>query len=234
MSRQTRKYELKARAERQRQTRERIVAATTALHVEVGPARTTIAEIARRAGVQRLTVYNSFPVEQELFAACQSHYFAQHPLPDLTGALEIETGRERLLVVLRDLYAWYRANEPIMINVERDRALVEPLDALLRQTNDARFAELADALTKGWSRSRLGKTHVRAAIALCLDFSTWRRLTREGLDDGTAAEVMANAVSCVAAARPRRGGKASGRPVAEPVKVTPTRARHRGRGTAVN
>jgi AcrR family transcriptional regulator len=98
------------------------VAATTALHVEVGPARTTIAEIARRAGVQRLTVYNSFPVEQELFAACRSHYFAQHPLPDLTRALEIDTVRERLLVVLRDLYAWYRANERIMINIERDRA----------------------------------------------------------------------------------------------------------------
>src|SRR5436190_63027 len=61
MSSQTRKYELKERAERQEATRRRIVEATVALHEEVGPARTTVAEIARRAGVQRLTVYNHFP-----------------------------------------------------------------------------------------------------------------------------------------------------------------------------
>ncbi|MBA2357350.1 MAG: TetR family transcriptional regulator, partial [Actinobacteria bacterium] len=37
-----------------------MAAVTAALHEEVGPARTTIAEIARRAGVQRLTVYKNF------------------------------------------------------------------------------------------------------------------------------------------------------------------------------
>ena len=53
MSSQMRKYELKARAEKQAATRRRIVEATSALHEEVAPARTTVAEIARRAGVQR-------------------------------------------------------------------------------------------------------------------------------------------------------------------------------------
>ena len=47
----TRRYELKERARRQEETRRRIVEATAALHEEVGPARTTVAEIARRAGV---------------------------------------------------------------------------------------------------------------------------------------------------------------------------------------
>ena len=60
MSTETRKYSLKARAERQAETRRRIVEATAELHTEVGPAQTTVAEIARRAGVQRLTVYNNF------------------------------------------------------------------------------------------------------------------------------------------------------------------------------
>ncbi|MBV8944057.1 MAG: helix-turn-helix transcriptional regulator, partial [Solirubrobacterales bacterium] len=69
MSSEKRRYQLKARAESQRQTRERIVRATMELHREVGPAQTTIAEIARRAGVQRLTVYNHFPEEAELFEA---------------------------------------------------------------------------------------------------------------------------------------------------------------------
>ena len=56
MSSQIRKYELKARAEKQAATRRRIVEATSALHEEVGPARTTVSEIARRAGVEWLHV----------------------------------------------------------------------------------------------------------------------------------------------------------------------------------
>ena len=60
----SRKYELKRRAERQSETRHRIVAATVELHTSVGPARTTISAIADRAGVQRHTVYAHFPDEQ--------------------------------------------------------------------------------------------------------------------------------------------------------------------------
>jgi AcrR family transcriptional regulator len=56
-----RKYEMKKRAERQRETRRRIVEATVELHRTHGPANTTISEIAQRAGVNRLTVYNHFP-----------------------------------------------------------------------------------------------------------------------------------------------------------------------------
>ena len=74
MSSEKRRYELKARAARQADTRERIVKATVDLHKEVGPARTTVAEIARRAWVQRLTVYNHFPEDSQLLAACQGHW----------------------------------------------------------------------------------------------------------------------------------------------------------------
>src|ERR1700716_4009671 len=87
MSSQIRKYELRARAEKQDETRRRIVEATAALHEEVGPARTTVAEIARRAGVQRLTVYNYFPIETELFDACGRHSMETNPPPDPSAAL---------------------------------------------------------------------------------------------------------------------------------------------------
>ena len=73
MSTETRKYELKARAESQRETRERITEAAAELHEEIGVARTTVAEIARRAGVQRLTVYNHFPELSDLLPACSAH-----------------------------------------------------------------------------------------------------------------------------------------------------------------
>ena len=55
MSSQKRPYELRARAERQAETRRRIVDATVALHEEIEPPRTTVAEIARRAGAARQT-----------------------------------------------------------------------------------------------------------------------------------------------------------------------------------
>src|ERR687886_425320 len=104
--RERRKYELKKRAERQEDTRRRIVEATVALHREKGPAGTRISEIARRAGVQRVTVYNHFPYEASLLAASSSHWRALHPPPD-PATWAIEDPRERLRAGLRALYAWF-------------------------------------------------------------------------------------------------------------------------------
>src|ERR687896_2565574 len=95
MSNQTRKYELKARAESQRETRERIARAAAELHEEKGVARTTVSEVARRAGVTRLTVYNHFADLSELLPACSAHYMAVHPPPDLESALALADPGER-------------------------------------------------------------------------------------------------------------------------------------------
>ena len=194
MSIQKRKYELRARAERQAETRRRIAAATAELHEEVGPARTTIAEIARRAGVQRLTVYKNFPNEYDLFAACQRHFLAENPPPDPSAAFAIADPSERLETVLRDLYRWYRRTERTSANVRRDRAIVPALDSLMADTTDARAAELADVLAAGFAEGRRPRRQVRAAVALALDFWTWRRLAKEGLSDVAAARLMTGAV----------------------------------------
>src|SRR6478609_5211211 len=183
MSSEKRRYELKARADSQRRTRERIVQATMELHQEVGPAQTTIAEIARRADVQRLTVYIHFPDEQELFGACQAHWLCLHPLPDLTAALALADPVERMDAVLRRYYGWYRETESMSENVQRDRGAVAPPNAALAQTADAGLALLADALAAGFrDRGRVAARR-RALIGLALDFWTWRRLDREELDD---------------------------------------------------
>jgi AcrR family transcriptional regulator len=195
MSSEKRRYELKARAESQEETRRRIVEATVELHQEVGPARTTVSEIARRAGVNRVTVYNHFPEDGELFAACQHHFLAEHPLPDLAAPLAIEDAAERLRAVLRALYASYREREPMTAKVLRDREAVPALDALLARTMDAQQAGLADVLAGAGGRS------TRALVALALDFWTWSRLAREGLSDGEAADLMA---AVVAGSPPRR------------------------------
>jgi AcrR family transcriptional regulator len=201
MATQKRKYELKARAESQRWTRERIVRATMELHKEVGPAKTTVAEVARRAGVQRLTVYNHFPEDIELFGACQAHWMELHPLPDISPALALPDPAERVRAALRSFYGWYRETAPMAEKIQRDRGAVPALDALMEQTADARLAQLTEALAGDFrSRGRRAERQ-RALIRLALDFWTWRHLSREGLDDDTAADLMSEAVAGVAAAR---------------------------------
>jgi AcrR family transcriptional regulator len=189
-----RKYQLKARAESQRQTRERIVKATMELHEQVGPAQTTVAEIARRANVQRLTVYNHFPEDFDLFAACQAHWMGLHPLPDLAAAMSLPEPEQRVRACVRGFYGWYRETGAMAENVQRDRGAVPPLDALMTETADARLSELAAALCVGFRLRGRRAERQRALIRLALDFWTWRRLTREGLDDDAAADLMTEAV----------------------------------------
>src|SRR4051794_5669120 len=144
MSSEMRSYQMKVRAERQRETQRRIAAAAASLHEEVGPARTTIAEVARRAGVQRPTVYNNFPTDRDLFAACQGHFLAEHPPPDPGPALALAEPGERVRSTLGPLYRWYRSTEAMTGNVQRDRRLLPDLDALLAETADRQFEALAD------------------------------------------------------------------------------------------
>jgi AcrR family transcriptional regulator len=190
VSTQKRRYELKARAEAQQATRERIAAAAASLHEEIGVARTTVADIARRAGVQRLTVYNHFPDLAALLPACSAHWMAANPMPDLGPAFAIEDPAERLRTVLAALYGWYREHEAMQRHGLGDRATVPELDAYLAGVADPAMAGLADALAAGFDGLRS-----RALVALALDFWTWDRLDREGLDDAAAAELMAGVVA---------------------------------------
>lgn len=190
MSTQKRKYELKARAGAQRETRERIAAAAAALHEEVGVAKTTVADIARRAGVQRLTVYNHFPDLEALLPACSAHYLTQHPLPDLTASFELADPAERVRAVLTARYGWFRENSQMQLRVQGERATVPELDAWMSSTADVGEAELAAALAAGFRRRGAAAVRLRALVGLALDFWTWHRLEREGFDDEAAAALM--------------------------------------------
>ena len=204
-----RTYRLKARAKRQEETRRRIAAAAASLHEEVGPARTTIAEVARRAGVQRPTVYNNFPRERELFAACQAHFLAEHPPPDPSPALALGEPAERVRGVLEAFYGWYRTTEAMAANVQRDRRLLPELDALLAETADRELEALADGLARGLGPSGRAAVRTRALLRLALEFSSWQRLARDGLSDAEAAHLMAEAA---------RAGTASRMPADDPAR----------------
>ncbi len=104
----TRKYDMKRRAKRQEETRQRIVEATVELHKTVGMARTTISAIAEKAGVERLTVYRHFPDERALFSACSGHWNAANPPPDPASWTQVADPEERLRSALSEVYAYHR------------------------------------------------------------------------------------------------------------------------------
>jgi AcrR family transcriptional regulator len=188
---QTRKYELRARADRQRETRDRIVAAVVALHGEVGPARTTIADIARRAGVQRLTVYNTFPTARELFTACQQRFMSANPMPDAMPRPAGDPWRG-LQDALERVYRWFRDNEAMERHVHRDRHLVPALHALMTETADAAMTRIADAHAEAVSRRAIPPAR-RAVIRLAFEFRTWELLAAQGLTDKEMARLMTRA-----------------------------------------
>src|SRR5918992_92628 len=109
-----RKYDMRRRAKRQEETRQRITEATVELHEALGPAKTTISAIAEKAGVQRLTVYRHFPDERALFSACRGHYMSINPPPDPTPWAGISDPEVRLKRALAEVYVFYRRTEPMM------------------------------------------------------------------------------------------------------------------------
>src|SRR4051794_32933673 len=128
MSSETRRYQLKARAESQRETRDRIARAAAELHEQKGPAHTTVAEIARLAGVTRLTVYNHFDGLDELLPACSAHYETLHPAPDFEQSLALVDPAERVTATLELLYAWFRETEVMLSKVYADRIHLPEVD----------------------------------------------------------------------------------------------------------
>ena len=188
-----RRYELKERARRQAETKQRIVEATVELHTSLGPARTTISAIAERAGVERHTVYAHFPDERTLVRACSTHWRGQHPRPDARRWLDLDVPDQRLRRVLFDLYAWYEDVESDFEVLRRDAPLLPAYAEAMAKTDQA-TSELADDLARGWPRRKT----VRAAVGHALEFETWRSLVRrQGLSRKQAVDAMLRLVACV-------------------------------------
>jgi AcrR family transcriptional regulator len=188
-------YEMKKRAELQRETRRRIVEATVELHRTRGPARTTIKEIARRAGVNRLTVYNHFPDVADLLRACSRHWTEQHPAPDPAPWAQIPDPQVRLRTALAELYSFYARTEPMRANVLRDAETMPALAALLEGTVVPYLEAVRDLLAEDWEVRGEGRRRLLATLKLAIDFHTWRSLERgSGLSREEAVETMLEAV----------------------------------------
>ena len=185
-----RSYTLKQRAERQDETRERIVDATIELHQTIGPTATTISQIAERAGVGRVTVYRHFPDELTLARACSGKYLRHNQPPDPERWHSVADPAEQLRVALRETYGYHRATAQMFSHVladARDHPVMVPYHQHWRRA--------ADVLLEPWHVRGRRRARTRAAIALALSFDTWRTLCEEnGLSDREAAETGARLV----------------------------------------
>jgi AcrR family transcriptional regulator len=181
----SRQYEMKRRAESRDGTRRRIVEAAIELHQTVGPAATTVTEIAERAKVGRVTFYRHFADVDQLARACSGLYFEQNPAPNPDSWLLVEDPDERLRTAVRETYAYHRATENMISHVladARDHEVMTPYHELWRHA--------CDVLMKGRRARGRNRAGLRAALAVALSFDTWRTLVREqGLSEAEAVAV---------------------------------------------
>jgi AcrR family transcriptional regulator len=195
-----RTYQLKKRAERQEETRQRIIEAAVALHGEVGPAGTTVSAIAERAGVERHTYYRHFPDERSLHLACSGHFYEVHPLPDPERWRSVADPEARLRRGLGELYEYFAEHEQVIANVLRDLP-VHPVTAEIMALRLApKLEAMRDTLAEGLVAGR-NRRRILGSLDVALSFHTWHTLVRlDGLTKGEAAKLMARAVACAARA----------------------------------
>lgn len=184
-----RPYTLRRRAEKQDETRLRIVEAAIALHGSIGPARTSLSMIAERAGVQRHTLYAHFPDERSLSLACSGLSFERSPMPDAGPWRAIAERRERLRAGLAAIYGWYERNAALAACVLRDAEF----HALTREVMELRAGPSMAAYRRVLGAGMNARQ--RALLELALSFFTWRSLVREGgLKPGAAVDAMVDAI----------------------------------------
>ena len=164
----TRSYRLKQRAQRQDQTRQRIVDATIELHQANGIAATSISDIAERAKVAKVTVYRHFPDQEALVSACSGQYFERHPMPDPDNWRYLKDPHDRFRHGLQEIYAYHRETELMIAQVlpeARDLPIMEPYHAYWRN--------VVDVLAAPFEGRTKPEELLRAALALAVSFETW-------------------------------------------------------------
>jgi AcrR family transcriptional regulator len=191
-----RKYKLKRRAERQEETRRRIVDAAIDLHGTIGPARTSIATLAERAGVERPTVYRHFPTPESLLQACSNQHWAEHPPPDPELWLAINDPEVRMRKGLGELYAYYALHEVRIWVILRDLEEMPELRPFAAQ-RIAHRRRVRDVLLGAWpDRGPRRKLQI-GAFGHAVDFFTWRTLHRQGFTDDEVIELMIGLVRAI-------------------------------------
>jgi AcrR family transcriptional regulator len=202
MADEKRSYRKRARAEHEEETRRRITESAVELHGTLGPSRTSISAVAERAGVRRSTVYRHFPDEAALFAACSSHWAAQNIPPDPGAWAATGDPEQRARIALGELYAYYRQTAQMLANLLRDEASSAIVRELFQPFHQY-LAAARETLVAGTGLRGNARRRALAAAGHAVAFGTWQSLTREGLSDQEAAELMTTLIMAECGSQPR-------------------------------
>lgn len=193
-----RTYTLGRRAETAAETRQLLVEATAALHAERGISATSLRDIAERAGVSVGTAYHHFPTYLDAVRACGAHTMATSPLPPASIFDGVEEVDERVLLLVRELCAWYERN-PWLERVRGDRWLYPPVDEGLS------FVEQGiEQLARLAARCNVDEARTIAALA---DAGVYSSLRRAGVPAARIPRRIAEAMVAWLRSRPETFNK---------------------------
>lgn len=195
----TRKYELQRRAQRQEETRRRIVKAAVELHTTLGPAHTTDLAIAERARVTRRTFYRHFPDEVSLFRACSTHGLERWPPPDPKRWPRTADPKERLGIALRELYDYYKEAGPGLMVMLRDASLLRP-ELYISPSRIDVLRGMPGVLLEGWRVRGRNRKVLAAALHHVTAVTTWHSLVvQQDLTEPEAVGLLSAMVLAAAA-----------------------------------
>lgn len=200
-----RTYRKAKRAEAQEETREKILGATVALHLEKGVATTSYSDVAERAGVGVATVYRHFPTMGSLVEACGALIWQTIEPPQPKHAQTLFAGHRsraaRLQELVRELDAFYvRATAPLWSAV-RDHDRVPELALFLKDVRAGVTALIAAAMDED---AQAHPVRIAAAVA---DFTVWLALSGAGAGPEERTRLMLAMIEAVLSAPPPGAGQ---------------------------
>lgn len=185
-----REYRSPRREEQARRTRERIIAAATALFLESGYAATTMPRVARGAGVAVQTVEAAFGTKRDLLKAVIDVAIAgdHEPIPILErdSARQARSTSEvgEFLAMVGQIVGMVADRVAGLLTVVSEAAGTDSDIANLARQLDGQRAQMADAIVKGIAertrlRSDLSYEEAVDTVWLLMDPVVFRRLTRD-------------------------------------------------------
>ncbi len=181
-------YESPLRQEQARETRLRIVTAARDLFVAQGYGRTTMAEVARTAGVSVETVYAAFGTKPALlrqvwfvgFRGDDENLRLLHR-PETEAVLaEPDLGR-RLRAQAAFMTPVFRRIGPLLVALRGAAASEQAAAAMLAEFDELRVDAAAQyaRLAAQTGRLRVSEVECRDVLAATMDGSLWQRLVAE-------------------------------------------------------
>lgn len=188
-----RKYTLGKRSESIEDTRRRIVDATFDLHTEKGVLATSMQDVAERADVALRTVYNHYPTVGDLVAGCSQKVLAvlAPPTPAIFDGLT--TLDERLLTLVRELFAMYERGSAQLEVARCEQGDVPGLADFVANERALRDELAGEAL-----RPFEVRRGARKEMVALTDFYVWKAFAAENLTTRRAVDVVYRSLVAVA------------------------------------